>query len=254
MCCDKGKSADTEPGAAMTLVGACPQVVTYTCVGDACTSVTTLFDANGEGNTTDTMPEPITEDEKEAVCDAGINNQDDSLKSQCRLTEETVTDVWDALNEVCFSETKRVFFDGTESPQYTTTVLDAAICCSNNVDPAACATSYTVDAGQCKQIVNGLSSNASSPDLCCLEGWEKDDESLKSVCNIQSIERSFDETTNTCTLISTDIFPNMNNEKETVVHSQDCCENAGTDEGLLKACTSAAREKTVFRRVADIGF
>ena len=148
-------AADTEAGAAMTLVGACPEIVTYTCEGDACTRVTTLTNGNGEGSTRDMLPEPITEDEKEAVCEAGIRDVDDSLKSQCRPTEETATEKWDATNEVCYSEVRRDFFDGTETPQYSTTVLDAAICCSNNVDPDACDTTYKVEAGQCKAIVNG---------------------------------------------------------------------------------------------------
>ena len=146
-------------------------------------------------------PFAITEDENQAVCEAGILNEDDSLKTKCKPTEETVTEKWDATNGVCYQEITKVFYDGTVSPQYSTTVIDAAICCANGVDPAACATSYKVEAGQCKAIVNGVTSDAGSPDLCCLEGWEKDDESLKSVCNIQKTKRTFDAATGTCTLI-----------------------------------------------------
>ena len=44
----------------------------------------------------------------------------------------------------------------------------------------------------------------------------------------------------------------MNNRKETSVHKQDCCDNAGDDDNLLKACDT--KEKEVYRVVAEIGF
>jgi len=43
--------------------------------------VITTFDANGEGKTSDSAPVETTADEKEAICEAGIKNEDASLKA-----------------------------------------------------------------------------------------------------------------------------------------------------------------------------
>lgn len=96
------------------MITACEVVVTYDCTDEnACTKTLTKFVPNGEGALIDIGPTLTAESEKPDICQAGIDNNDDQLKTQCDDPTSTQSDIqWDATNYVCYYEVTTEYYDG----------------------------------------------------------------------------------------------------------------------------------------------
>ena len=113
-CCKKGKSNKTEVAAATALVKACEPEVEYKCAEGTCTKKisTPVPTGNGAMESKDGETE-ATADDKEDICQVGIDKKDDSLKTQCKPSETKDEVKYDEAEEICYRETSKTFFDGT---------------------------------------------------------------------------------------------------------------------------------------------
>ena len=116
-CCNKGKSHKTELAVATTLVKACEPQVEYKCAEGKCTKNISTAVPAGEGamESKDGEVEATPED-KEAICQEGIEKKDASLKTQCKPAESKEEFKWDEAEEICYRESSTNYFDGTEPP------------------------------------------------------------------------------------------------------------------------------------------
>ena len=67
-------------------------------------------------------------------------------------------------------------------------------------------------------------------------GWRDENDILKEACNFSSTTYVFDAEKDKCSITSIDILPNLRNTKISTVASQVCCDNAGDNVELKKAC------------------
>lgn len=139
----------------MNLVGACTVTTVYACSdASTCTKTVTSYTANESApEDSETAVDLNDADEKQAICDQGITDMNDVLKEQCQSTEEDGANdyKWDSVNEVCYTETKYTYHDGTmPNPAFVTTVADNANCCTST-QKGACENTWTWDssAGTC---------------------------------------------------------------------------------------------------------
>jgi len=128
-----------------------------------------------------------------------INQANDSVESETySYTAKTNTNEASCVKTTAY----------TNMPKVSVETVEDAECCSRF--PEACAITWEYTGGRCFKKVDGSSSTDAPVDQCCLEGWAIGSDTLKAACNISTVERKFDADKKECTIVSTKIYPILN--------------------------------------------